>query len=144
MAGIEGKTGSPPKVCQLNTEQGVIISVSLKTFFTGHNPRWQVFGENRYLLQQLEHHFRDITIQQPTRAWSAVCRGAVYRGLYGGDQIVSNHISKYFYRCLFNADWEDGKFAQEDKGFDQRSQKWIARGQVEWYLRKVRNLQLPL
>jgi hypothetical protein len=98
------------------------------------------FGENRYLLQQLEQHFHDITIQQPTRAWSAVCRGAVYRGLYGGDQIVSNHISKYFYGCLFNADWEDGKFAKEDKEFDTRSQKWIARGQVEWYLRKVSTL----
>jgi len=102
------------------------------------------FGENRYLLQQLEHHFRDITIQQTTRSWSAVCRGAVCRGLYGGNQIVSNHISKYFYGCLFNADWEDGKFVQEDKEFDQRSQKWISRGQVEWYLRKVRTLQLHL
>jgi hypothetical protein len=50
---------------------------------------------------------------------------------------VSNHISKYFYGCLFNADWIDGKFDEQDKEFDQKNQKWIATGQIEWYLRKV-------
>jgi hypothetical protein len=85
-----------------------------------------------------------VIIQQPPRAWSAVCRGAVHRGVQGGDQIVINHISKYSYGVPFEAAWVEGKF-QEDKDkkqFDSRRLDWVATNQLEWYLKKVR-ISLP-
>lgn len=97
------------------------------------------FGGNGYLLSQIEKTFSpmNIIIQQPTRAWSAVCRGAVHRGVQGGDDIVCNHISKYSYGVRFQKPWEEGKYLPEDKWYDQRRQSWAAANQVDWYLEKV-------
>ncbi|KAH9224084.1 hypothetical protein DL95DRAFT_517343 [Leptodontidium sp. 2 PMI_412] len=118
--GIKDATGSPPKV---------IILVG-------------GFGGNRYLLDQVQQNFKhmDIEIQQPTRSWSAVCRGAVHRGVQGGDRIVTNHISKFYYGVLYQTPWEEGKFLLADKEFDARRQIWQAINQMDWYLRKSENV----
>ncbi|KAE8443514.1 hypothetical protein EG329_001754 [Mollisiaceae sp. DMI_Dod_QoI] len=54
------------------------------------------FGSSPYLLRQIEQAFPGIIVQRPPRAWSAVCRGAVYRGAQVGHDIVvdagTNHI----------------------------------------------------
>ncbi|KAL2060285.1 hypothetical protein VTL71DRAFT_9680 [Oculimacula yallundae] len=49
------------------------------------------YGENVFLKQALECEFPDIEIQQPLKAWAAICRGAVMKGL--GTDVVVNHIS---------------------------------------------------
>ena len=104
------------------------------------------FGGNRYLLQQIEEYFcpMNIVIQQPVRSWSVVCRGAVHRGVQGGDQIVTNHISKFSYGVIYQCSWQDGKFLLADKWFDDRRQSWAAVNQMNWYLKKVsRSLKFP-
>jgi hypothetical protein len=135
VAGIERKTGSRPKVCQFDNNRNA-RSLLAERKYTGHHPSWG-FGENRYLLKQLESQFPGITIQQPRRAWSAVCRGAVYQGLNGGDQIVANHISKYYYGLYHHKRWVDGQFNLEDKYFNEREQVHEAKRQITWYLKKV-------
>ncbi|KAL2070911.1 hypothetical protein VTL71DRAFT_13937 [Oculimacula yallundae] len=118
--GIRDATGSPPKV---------IILVG-------------GFGGNRYLLDQVQQQFRhmNIEIQQPTRSWSAVCRGAVHRGVQGGDRIVTNHISKFYYGVLYKTPWIEGEYILADKDFDARRQIWQAINQMDWYLRKSENV----
>ncbi|KAF4633007.1 hypothetical protein G7Y89_g5117 [Cudoniella acicularis] len=118
--GIRQKTGKYPKV---------IILVG-------------GFGENRYLLQQVEEQFKStlyssqqILIQQPSRAWSAVCRGAVHQGAFGG-RVVVNHVSKYSYGPMYSRAWVEGRFDKRDKVFSERWQEWHAEKQMNWYLRK--------
>jgi hypothetical protein len=90
-------------------------------------------------MKEIENEFkpRGIIIQQPTRAWSAVCRGAVIRGVQGGDEIVGNHISKYSYGIACFAAWKEGRYLQKDKFFDDQRQSWYAGNQMQWYLNKV-------
>jgi len=57
------------------------------------------FGESIYLRQDLERTFRDIEIQQPTKAWAAICRGAVMKGL--GNETVLNHVLMFNYGTPF-------------------------------------------
>ncbi|KAH6664839.1 hypothetical protein B0J14DRAFT_606807 [Halenospora varia] len=118
--GIKAKTGKPPKV---------IILVG-------------GFGENRYLHQQVEKIFNPeqrspppLLIQQPSRAWSAVCRGAVHQGAFGA-KVVVNHVSKYYYGPTYMRSWIEGRFDERDKVFSERWQQWHAVRQMDWYLKK--------
>jgi hypothetical protein len=97
------------------------------------------FGGNKYLLQLIRDRFGpEILIQQPIKAWSAVCRGAVQRGATGGGEIVCNHISKYSYGVTHLEDWDPKRYLQVDKIFDDRLQSDQAKNQMRWYLKKVR------
>lgn len=53
---------------------------------------------------------------------------------------MANHISKYYYGCPHKSKWVDGKFALEDKEFDQREQTYMAVRQIKWYLKKVNSV----
>lgn len=64
-------------------------------------------------------------------------RGAVYGGAQGGQPIVSNHISKYYYGIEYHTDWIDGKHHPDDKTFNEIRKKYRAKGQIRWYLKKV-------
>jgi len=67
----------------------------------------------------------------------SVSRGAVYSRAQGGQPIVSNHISKYYYGIEYQADWVDGKFHPDDKTFNVIRKEHRAKGQIRWYLKKV-------
>jgi hypothetical protein len=92
VAGIERKTGSPPKVCQLNTEQGVIILVSLKTFFTGHNPRWRVWRKSissSTTRASFPQHYNSAT--NPSLV-GCLSRSRISRSLWRRPNCIQSHI----------------------------------------------------
>jgi hypothetical protein len=68
-------------------------------------------------------------------SWSAICRGAVLKGL--GHDLVVNHVSKYNYGLLCNEPFVEGKHLQKDRVFLELPRIWVARDQMEWFLDKV-------
>ena len=70
----------------------------------------------------------------PTLSWSAICRGAVLKGL--GHDLVVNHVPKYNYGILCNYSFVEGKHLQEDRVFLELRRIWAARNQTEWFLKK--------
>lgn len=92
------------------------------------------FGESVYSKQELGRSFASIEIQQPTKAWTAICRGAVMKGL--GRQLVVNHISKYNYGVLCSQDFDEKKHLK-DKAFNSTRGIWEVVQQVDWFLRRA-------
>ncbi|KAH0537660.1 hypothetical protein FGG08_005573 [Glutinoglossum americanum] len=87
------------------------------------------FGDNKYLFQQLEKHFKGIPVQQPHKAWTAVSRGAVLRGLTEGvDETITNFISNYHYGVAFDI-------------FCDVEQVYKARDQMKWYLHRGESVE---
>jgi hypothetical protein len=80
------------------------------------------FGANKFLKEELQKTFTGITIQQPKDAWSAICRGAVLKGM--SDETVVNHISKYAYGISCRRAWIEGEHLQEDKQWDVNECTW--------------------
>ncbi|KAH8656043.1 hypothetical protein BGZ60DRAFT_567892 [Tricladium varicosporioides] len=97
------------------------------------------FGENRYLRQELERSFEEVEIQQPTKSWAAICRGAVFKGL--GKDLVINHISKYHYGCRYRRPFVDGSDLVEDRIYQEDEDMWFARNQVKWFMHKGENVE---
>jgi len=96
------------------------------------------FGENRFLYEQLEKTFKGIPVQQPSRAWSAVSRGAVVKGLSKGliDDAVVNFISKYNYGIIHMTEFDDSVHDTRDRWLCPFELTFMAKNQIQWYLRR--------
>lgn len=68
-------------------------------------------------------------------SWSAICRGAVMKGL--GHDLVINHVAKYNYGVSCSEPFVEGKHLQEDRAFHELRRIWVARNQMDWFLEKV-------
>ncbi|CAG8977831.1 hypothetical protein HYALB_00008997 [Hymenoscyphus albidus] len=96
------------------------------------------FGENNYLLKQIQATFKGIDIQRPTNSWSVISRGAVIKGLSVSPETetVTNFISKLSYGVKHNSYFrpyfhdERDKYRCPLKGVD------MARDQFTWYLKR--------
>lgn len=71
--------------------------------------------------------------------WSAISRGAVLKGLTTSveDETVTNHIAKFSYGVVYNTEFDPAIHHIADKYLDPISNKYSARSQVQWYLRRV-------
>jgi len=96
------------------------------------------FGANKYLKEELQRSFVGIEIQQPKDAWSAICRGAVLKGM--SDATVTNHIAKYHYGIKFQEVFVDSKHLSVDKVWDMIECDWKAHNQMRWYISRGDNI----
>ncbi|RDW67510.1 hypothetical protein BP6252_08906 [Coleophoma cylindrospora] len=93
------------------------------------------FGENSYLYSQLVKAFRNdnISILRPTGSWSAISRGAVYKGLSNTaeEEAVTNHVSKFSYGVQYAAIFDASKHQSEDKYLCKFTGRMLARNQLQ-------------
>ncbi|KAK5737794.1 hypothetical protein LTR17_006442 [Elasticomyces elasticus] len=97
------------------------------------------FGQSECLLQYLKSQFsngpRGIEVLQPVNAWTAVVRGAVLRGLEGGELVTSRKARRHYgVRCrkLYDA----ALHPPSSKTWDELGECWKAEGQMWWYISK--------
>ncbi|KAJ6050332.1 hypothetical protein N7499_010276 [Penicillium canescens] len=92
-------------------------------------------GASEYLFKCLEVSSDGIQIMQPPNAWSAVVRGAVYRGREGNQ--VEGRISRCNYgteiRVLFDPKIHGAEFTPRLCGIEE---EWYMHGQMRWYIKK--------
>jgi hypothetical protein len=93
------------------------------------------FGENVYLKQELDRSFGHLETQLPTKAWAAICRGAILKGL--GNDLVVNHISKFNYGCVHGQEFIENFHLPVDRKYHKVRCVWIADNQMRWFLHRV-------
>lgn len=71
-------------------------------------------------------------------SWSAICRGAVLKGM--NDATVINHISKYHYGIRYEDIFDNRKHNEADKFWDMVECKWKANDQMRWYISRGDNI----
>ncbi|OAA68266.1 hsp70 family chaperone [Niveomyces insectorum RCEF 264] len=112
-------------------------------------------GASPYLYQHLkQRHGPKINVLQSTgtKPWTAICRGAVYKGFYkalktGGSgednrllmeppiQIAST-VSRFSVGLCFSQIYNEAYHKIEDRYWDDKEEVYFAGRQMEWYLRK--------
>lgn len=110
-------------------------------------------GASPYLYQHLkDRHGPKINVLQSTgtKPWTAICRGAVYKGFYkalkadGEDnrllleppiQIAST-VSRFSVGLCFSQLYNASYHKLEDRYWDDKEEVYFAGRQMEWYLRK--------
>ncbi|KAJ5548339.1 hypothetical protein N7513_005573 [Penicillium frequentans] len=91
-------------------------------------------GASEYVYKRLKSRFEGTEVIQPLNAWSAVVRGAVYRGLEG-NQVDNRKARSHYGVCkqsTFNPAIHQGKSPQWDK----LEEKWFVHNQMQWYITK--------
>ena len=68
-------------------------------------------------------------------SWSAICRGAVLKGL--GNDLVVNHISQYHYGFVYAPEFDAKVHQTIDRNYDQVRGVWVASHQIQWFLNRV-------
>ncbi|KAJ5931069.1 hypothetical protein N7466_006562 [Penicillium verhagenii] len=91
-------------------------------------------GASAYLYNRLKSYFKEMEIMQPLNAWSAVVRGAVYRGIQGNQ--VENRKARSHYGIEISAIFDPTKHRREDRYWCDFYEKWLARYQMQWYIHK--------
>ncbi|KAJ5116885.1 hypothetical protein N7456_001233 [Penicillium angulare] len=69
-------------------------------------------------------------------------RGAVYRGLEGNQ--VDNRKARCHYGVSYRTPFNPDEHEQRDKEWCKYEEEWKAGNQMDWYIRKVKLLQIPL
>ncbi|KAH6674763.1 hypothetical protein B0J14DRAFT_652947 [Halenospora varia] len=95
-------------------------------------------GGNEYLKDQLRSTFEDVYLRVPARPWSAICRGAVLKGL--GNDLVVNHVSKYNYGIATHVPFDKERHTEEDRVYRRLPEIWVAKDQMIWFLKKGDNI----
>ena len=78
------------------------------------------------------------------RPWTAICRGAVIRGLSDAEiksqtqSLVVSRVSRINYGILFTAPFDEEKHDERDRVWDEDELRWRANNQMDWYLKKVK------
>ncbi|EFX04491.1 hsp70 family chaperone [Grosmannia clavigera kw1407] len=112
-------------------------------------------GGSPYLHQHLkERHGSDINVLQSTgtKPWTAICRGAVYKGCYktfvaGGEGYrplpvtVASTVSRFSVGLCFSQLYSEAYHREEDRYYDEKEGVYFAGRQMEWYLRKGSSVQ---
>lgn len=104
-------------------------------------------GSCAYLYQLLEPEFarKNITVLQPDgpKPWTAICRGAVIRGLSDMDvrsavsSMIVKRVSRYSYGIAATDEYIEGQHDVMDRAWDPVEGMFVARNQMDWYLRRV-------
>jgi hypothetical protein len=100
------------------------------------------FGACNYLYDQLSsvHEPAGIAVLQAKRdgPWTAVARGSVVKAAFSGSStIVRSRISRFSYGTDSNQYFIDGKHDPKDKFWCKYKDRWKARDQMTWYVKKV-------
>ena len=110
-------------------------------------------GACNYLYQELRTEYQAtntqktaISVLQPSgaRPWTAICRGAVIRGLSATEpesvkrSLIVARVSRWSYGIVFTSPWDATKHDPQDKFWDAQELKHKADNQMEWYLARVR------
>ncbi|KAK5107132.1 hypothetical protein LTR62_001690 [Meristemomyces frigidus] len=109
-------------------------------------------GACNYLYQELRIEYRAtsktqakaVDVLQPSgaRPWTAICRGAVIRGLsatpVGSEKgsLVVARVSRLSYGIVFMSGWDDSLYEQQDKYWCTQEMAWKADNQMHWYLER--------
>ncbi|KPM41605.1 hypothetical protein AK830_g4982 [Neonectria ditissima] len=99
------------------------------------------FGRSRYLFNQLEARYPSTVLQsRGNKPWTAICRGAVIRGLTEQSlspdlQIkVGARIARMSYGVEYYCTWIEGVHQSRDKVWKEKSCEYVAQNQMEWFL----------
>lgn len=77
------------------------------------------------------------------RPWTAICRGAVIRGLNDAEikrrnpSMIVSRVSRVNYGMIYDPKFEEGKHDPRDKRWNVQELCWDAHNQLRWYLRRV-------
>ncbi|KAJ5949847.1 hypothetical protein N7454_001431 [Penicillium verhagenii] len=91
-------------------------------------------GASAYLYKRLESRFEGIQIMQPLNAWSAVVRGAVYRGFEGNQ--VENRKARCHYGLRVNSPFDPERHREEDRYWCELTETWKTNNHLRWYIQK--------
>lgn len=75
--------------------------------------------------------------------WTAICRGAVIRGLTSHDLSeslsvkVASRVARQSYGISLSRTWDQAIHLQQDKYWSEHAWKWKARNQMDWFLKQV-------
>ncbi|EAW23710.1 uncharacterized protein NFIA_032750 [Aspergillus fischeri NRRL 181] len=92
------------------------------------------FGSSEYLFRRLQSAVINVTVMQPPNAWSAVVRGAVFRGL-GGNQ-VGQRIARCHYGVTFEEEYNPRVHNARDKYWDAMTEMSYVADRMKWYIEK--------
>ncbi|KAL4925366.1 Hsp70 family protein [Aspergillus undulatus] len=94
------------------------------------------FGASEYLFHRLQKATPNAKVLQPPDGWSAVVRGAVYRGLEGNK--VESRIARRHYGVVFRRIFDDMLDCENDpnKVWDPLEERYFIDDQMEWYINK--------
>ncbi|KAJ5099054.1 hypothetical protein N7532_006055 [Penicillium argentinense] len=91
-------------------------------------------GASQYLYKRLESRFQGIEIMQPLNAWSAVVRGAVYRGFEGNQ--VTNRKARCHYGTRFQTLYDSSVHQPYQKVWCHHEERYMAEDNMCWYICK--------
>ncbi|KAH0430382.1 hsp70 family chaperone [Colletotrichum camelliae] len=80
------------------------------------------------------------------KAWSAICRGAVIRGLTQASDSrefpvkIASRIARISYGTTFCETFDPTVHLNVDRAWDETEMKWVANNQVQWYLKQGANV----
>jgi hypothetical protein len=104
-------------------------------------------GACQYLYSQLHKEFdpKGIMVLQPggPRPWTAICRGAVIRGLSDAEiqsqshSLVVSRVSRVSYGMSYRTRFDDDIHHLDDRIWDSQELCWKAENQMHWYLKRV-------
>jgi len=102
------------------------------------------FGESEYLRSRLHAEIRandgrNISILQPPKAWSAVVRGAVMRGLEGEMVRVRKVARNYGNSC--SVPFIEGIHPKRDRYIDPHDGEYMCMRRMHWYIRKGEDVE---
>ncbi|KAJ4137767.1 hypothetical protein NW768_003357 [Fusarium equiseti] len=105
------------------------------------------FGRSSYLFDKLQSTFGSTILQsRGNKPWTAICRGAVVRGITGhgistglGVQIGAR-VARKSYGCCFNTEFDEEKHLQQHKYWNENRQRWDANSQMKWFLKEGDNM----
>ncbi|OBS27025.1 hypothetical protein FPOA_00966 [Fusarium poae] len=101
------------------------------------------FGRSRYLFNRLRERFESTILQSNgNKPWTAICRGAVIRGLLrhspssGLGVVVTSRVARMSYGIKYRANFIHGKHKKKDRVWDNKQNVWKADNQMEWFLKE--------
>ena len=104
-------------------------------------------GSCNYLYQEIKKEFepRGTLVLQPSgeRPWTAICRGAVIRGLNdvtsdpGTTASILSRVSRMNYGIVFDETWDCQIHDERDKRWDTAELVYKAANQMKWFLKRV-------
>ncbi|KAK5678546.1 hypothetical protein LTS10_008990 [Elasticomyces elasticus] len=97
------------------------------------------FGQSECLLKALQTRFGTggcgIEVLQPVNAWTAVVRGAVLRGLEGGEMVMNRKARRY-YGVTYHTNFDAKIHPLSCKRWSKHSESWKAGGRMQWFIEK--------
>ncbi|KAF0639372.1 hypothetical protein FPSE5266_11624 [Fusarium pseudograminearum] len=99
------------------------------------------FGRSRYLFNRLRERFQSTILQSNgSKPWTAICRGAVVRGLLrhnpssGLGMVVESRIARMSYGIRHRSRFVHGKHKKRDRVWCSKENSWKAGNQMQWFL----------